>query len=341
MTANLVQACMGKKESRPAFWFMRQAGRYLSEYREVRKNAGGFLDLCYDPEKAAQVTLQPVERFGMDAAIIFSDILVVPQALGADLRFAEGEGPVLAPVNDSDKLAPLKWKQGMLEPVYEALRLTRAKLPEDKTLIGFAGAPWTLACYMVQGKSDREFYDVRRIAQTDRKFFLKLVDMLSESVYQHLVAQIDAGAQVVQIFDSWAGICSATEFDAWVIAPTQKIVQAVKKARPGVPVIGFPRLAGMKYRDYAAQTGVDVMSVDYSVPLEWVKKLQDICVVQGNLDPLLLADDKAGMLAQAGRIVDALGHKPFVFNLGHGILPHTPVENMQALCEFLRKSNYS
>ncbi|NBO19769.1 MAG: uroporphyrinogen decarboxylase, partial [Proteobacteria bacterium] len=185
MTSSLIQACKGKKETRAPFWFMRQAGRYLAEYREVRKGAGGFLDLCYDSQKAAQVTLQPIERFGMDAAIIFSDILVVPQALGAQLRFAEGEGPLLEPVNDSAKLAELKWKQGMLEPVYEALRLTRAKLPEDKTLIGFAGAPWTLACYMVQGKSDREFYGVRKIAQNDRRFFLKLIDTLAESVYQH------------------------------------------------------------------------------------------------------------------------------------------------------------
>ena len=195
---------------------------------------------------------------------------------------------------------------------------------------------------MRQGKSDREFFRVRKIAQTDRKFFLKLIDTLSESVYQHLVAQIDAGAQVVQLFDSWAGACSANEFDAWVIAPTQKIVQAVKKARPGVPVVGFPRLAGVKYREYAIQTGVDALSIDYSVPLEWAAKhLQDVCVVQGNLDPLLLAEDKNAMLAQAGRIVDALGHKSFVFNLGHGILPHTPTENVAALCEFLKKSSYS
>lgn len=338
MTLALVNACMGKTGNVP-YWFMRQAGRYLPEYREVRKQAGGFLDLCYDPQKASEVTVQPIRRFGMSAAIIFSDILVVPHALGATVGFFEGEGPVLEPVDDEQKLGALKWNQKKLDPVYEALRRVRAELPEDKALIGFAGAPWTLACYMVAGKSDKDFSKVRTIALTQRKFFLKLIDHLCETVSMHLIAQIDAGAQVVQLFDSWAGVLSAEEFDAWSIAPAQKIVQAVRKARPGVPIIGFPRLAGVKYVEYAKKTAVDAVSIDYSVPLSWARdNLQPICCVQGNLDPLLLAGNKEAMLEQAKRILDVMSHKPFVFNLGHGILPHTPVENMQALCEFLRKS---
>lgn len=315
---------------------MRQAGRYLPEYKQVRASTGGFLDLCYTPEKACEVTLQPLSRFHMDAAIIFSDILVIPHALGAGLRFAEGEGPILIPVDNAEKLAALKWSPGMLEPVYEAIRLTSRTMAEHTTLIGFAGAPWTLACYMVQGKSDKDFHAVRARAMKDPLFFITLMNMLTRCIIEHLKSQIRAGAEVVQIFDSWAGVLSAEEFEAYVIAPTKAIVAAIKQEFPHVPVIGFPRLAGVKYYDYAVKTKVDGISVDASVPLEYLQLLKDVCVVQGNLDSVLLAESKEATLAQAKRIVSALGHKSFVFNLGHGILPHTPIENVAALSNFLR-----
>lgn len=332
----LLKAFRQEAQERPPFWFMRQAGRYLAEYKRVRAGCGGFLDLCYTPERAAEVTVQPITRFGMSAAIIFSDILVVPHALGAEVRFLEGEGPVLTPVKDMAALAALRWDPAFLKPVYEALRLTRDGLPEQTTLIGFAGAPWTLACYMVQGRSDKDFHAVRARALQDPAFFGALIGLLTQAVAEHLKAQIRAGAEVVQLFDSWAGALSAEEFEAWVITPTADIVASVKAAFPDIPVIGFPRQAGVKYHDYARRTGVDGISIDASVPLSHAKQLQDICVVQGNLDPVLLAESKEATLAQAKRILDVMGDKSFVFNLGHGILPHTPVEHVAALCAFLK-----
>lgn len=333
----LVRTLNGNKSERIPFWFMRQAGRYLEEYREIRKDIGGFLNLCYNPEKACEVTIQPIKRFDMDAAIIFSDILVVPHALGAKVSFVQGEGPRIEPIDDHSKLEALKWDSDFLNPVYEALRKTRAALSDDKALIGFAGAPWTLACYSVQGQSDRDFSTVRQIALKQSRFFDAFLQLLTQSVATHLIAQIDAGAQVVQIFDSWSGVLNCEEFKRYSIAPTKQIVDTVRVARPGVPIIGFPRGAGAQYAAYAEETGIDAVSFDYSVPLEYARELQDICVVQGNLDPLFLADDKEAMLAQAKALIDALGDKAFVFNLGHGIVPRTPVAHMQALCEFIRE----
>ncbi|MBY0408095.1 MAG: uroporphyrinogen decarboxylase [Rickettsiales bacterium] len=332
----LIKAFRKESQEFPPFWFMRQAGRYMAEYREVRASMDGFLNLCYSPEKAAEVTLQPIAKFGMPASIIFSDILVVPQAMGVDLRFAEGEGPILSPVNTDAKLAALLWNPASLAPVYKAIRITRAKLPESTALIGFAGAPWTLACYMVQGKSDKDFHKVRGMAITKPAFFTALMDMLTLAVIEHLKAQIRSGVQAVQLFDSWAGVLSAEEFQVYCIEPAAKIVAALKAEFPDVPVIGFPRQAGLKYMDYAVQTKVDGISIDAGVPLSFAQKLQEVCVVQGNLDPVILASSKEATLAQAKRILDAMGNKSFVFNLGHGILPHTPVENVAALCALLR-----
>ncbi len=332
----LLKAFRKESQERPPFWFMRQAGRYLPEYKQVRAHTGGFLDLCYNPQKAAEVTIQPITRFGMSAAIIFSDILVVPHALGAGVSFQEGEGPLVKPVDNADKLAQLSWNPEFLAPVYEALRLTKSQLPDETTLIGFAGAPWTLACYMVQGKSDKDWGNVRTRALKDSNFFAELLSVLTVAVTEHLKAQIRAGAEVVQIFDSWSGVLSAEEFAHYVIAPTKAIVAGVKKEFPNVPIIGFPRLAGVKYWEYAEGTKVDGISVDPTVPLEYLQQLQSICVVQGNLDSILLAESKEATLFQAKRIVDALGDKSFVFNLGHGILPHTPIENVAALSAFLK-----
>ena len=334
--SDILLAFQGKNKHVPV-WFMRQAGRYLPEYKELRRNAKDFLNFCYTPAMASEATLQPVRRFGMSGAIVFSDILVVPDALGVDVRFEEGEGPVLAPVQDEKKLDGLRADPPKLLPVYEALRMTKSALPSETALIGFAGAPWTLACYVVQGKADRDFQQVRSIAMARRRFFERLIGVLTKAVAEHAIKQIEAGAEVIQLFDSWSGILSEQEFSDWVIAPTKKIVQEIKSKHPHVPIIGFPRQAGEKYRAYVLETKVDAVNIDASVSLAWARDvLQEICVVQGNLDPVLLAGDKEAMLAQARHIVSMLGDKPFVFNLGHGILPHTPIENVMALSGLLK-----
>jgi uroporphyrinogen decarboxylase len=323
--------------SKPPFWFMRQAGRYLPEYRQVRSGIGNFLEMCYTPSVASEVTLQPIRRFRMDGAIIFSDILVIPDALGVKVRFEEKIGPILVPVQSLEDLKKCQLNIDKLAPVYEALRLTKAQLPAETTLLGFAGSPWTLACYIVQGQSDQSFESVKTLAKSNHAFFEKLIETLTNCVIDHCLKQIEAGADIIQLFDSWAGVLNVDEFDEWVIRPTKMIVTALKKAHPHIPVIGFPRAVGDKYAVYAKNTGVDGINVDPFVSLEWVRdELQDICVVQGNLDPVLLAGDKDVMLAQARQIISVLAKKPFIFNLGHGILPHTPVENVQALSTYLK-----
>lgn len=335
----LVRALKGNKTDRVPFWFMRQAGRYLPEYREMRARQKNFLDFCYSPKEASEVTLQPIRRFDMDGAIIFSDILVIPHALGVDVRFEEGKGPLLQPVRDEiglDKLAPGNITQ-KLSPVYEALRLTKKNLPPETALIGFAGAPWTLACYTVEGKSSPTFDSVKSLAKADKKFFSRLIGLFSDAIVEHAGNQIKAGAEIIQIFDSWAGVLDVESYDEWVIAPTQNIIRAIKQNHPEIPIIGFPRQSGERFERYVKTIGVDAVNFDQSVSLEWVKHhLQPHCVVQGCLDPVLLAENKEAMLAQAEHILTSLD-KPFVFNLGHGILPHTPIENMQALCEYLKQ----
>jgi uroporphyrinogen decarboxylase len=336
----LLLTVLGKeKGSRVPFWFMRQAGRYLPEYKELRAKSKSFLDFCYTPAMASQATLQPIKRFGMDGAIIFSDILVIPDAMGMDVRFEEGKGPLLVPVQSLEVLDGLIANPDTLLPVYEALRITKAALPETTTLIGFAGAPWTLACYMVQGKADRDFQNVRTIARRNRAFFSILIARLVDEISAHAIRQVAAGAEVIQIFDSWAGVLSEDEFNEWVIAPTTQIVENIREACPGVPIIGFPRMAGTKYKKYALETKVDGLSVDYSVSLDWVaKELRGVCTVQGNLDPVLFAEDKNATLQQVAKILAAFGDNSFIFNLGHGILPHTPIENVEAVCDFIKGS---
>lgn len=324
--------------TRAPFWFMRQAGRYLPEYRELRAKAGGFLSLCYTPEWAAEVTLQPIRRFGMDAAILFSDILVIPQALGRDLRFETGEGPKLPPITKREEIESLDINrvETFLAPVFETVSRVRAGLSTEKTLIGFAGAPWTVACYMIEGGGSRDFQSVRQFALRDSDSFSLLLQKLTEATRRYLVAQIEAGAQVIQLFDSWAGVLPEAEFARYVIEPTKTLVSALKSTHPHVPVIGFPRGAGAMAGIYARETGVDALGVDYTQPLDQMKKLQDICVVQGNLDPLLLAENLEAALAQAKKIRRVLGETSFIFNLGHGMLPHTPVAHVEALCNYLK-----
>lgn len=315
---------------------MRQAGRYLPEYREVRKNFSNFLEFCYKPEAACEVTLQPINRYGMSAAIIFSDILVIPDALGVNVKFAEGHGPILKPVLDIAELSKNNFSE-KLQPVYQAISLTRKELAKDKALIGFCGLPWTLACYMIEGKGSRDFQSVRQTAFRKNEFFSALIDLLTDAVIEHSLAQIKAGAQTIQLFDSWAGVLSEQEFYDYSIAPSKKITAAIKNIYPDVPVIGFPRLAGSKTTDYAKETGVDAVSFDGSISLLTAKnELQKYVIAQGNLDSVLLAEDRNAACQKTKKIIEMLGDKSFVFNLAHGILPHTPVDNVRAVCDIIQ-----
>lgn len=330
----LAQVLKGRTFARPPIWLMRQAGRYLPEYRALREKTGSFLDLCYNPDRAAEATLQPIQRFGMDAAILFSDILVIPDGLGQPVRFEAGEGPVLEALAGRAAISALVVErvEEHLAPVYEAVALVRAALPEGVALIGFAGAPWTVATYMIEGGSSREFLRSKGWAAADPDGFAALLSKLEAATVSHLLAQVRAGAQVLQIFDSWAGALDESYFERLVIAPTKRIVAAVRAGAPGVPIIGFPRACGVLYGRYAAETGVDAVSLDTSVPLGWAAStLQGPVAVQGNLDPVLLLTGGEAMNQRVAQILTALGSGPFVFNLGHGVLPATPPDHVAEL----------
>jgi uroporphyrinogen decarboxylase len=334
-----ISALKRKPGVRPPFWFMRQAGRYLPEYKQLRSKSKNFLDFCYRPDMASEATLQPIHRFGMDAAIIFSDILVIPDALGVDVRFEEGKGPILEPTLTIKQLEALKPDQVVekLEPVYEALRLTKKALPAETALIGFAGSPWTLASYMIEGKGSRDFQYPRSMIYQQPDFFAQLIAMLVESVGKHAVAQIKAGAEVIQLFDSWSGVLSEQQFADWSIEPTRQIVTTIKSQFPDVPVIGFPRMAGSKVLDYVKRTGVDAVSIDGSVSLAWAKEnILPHVALQGNLDNVLLVNDKKAMLEESKKLLSVFSDKPFIFNLGHGILPNTPIDHVEALCNLIK-----
>ena len=336
----LLQALNGHVPDRVPVWLMRQAGRYLPEYREVRATAGNFLELCFSPELAAEVTLQPLRRYGMDGAILFSDILVVPHALGQPLDYVEGEGPKLDPVRTAaavGRLSAGKFDE-VLGPVYETVRRVRADLPPGATLIGFAGSPWTVACYMVEGGGSKDFAEVKRFAYGDPDGFSALIDCLVDSSVAYLRGQIDAGAEAVQLFDSWAGVLSESAFRRWVIEPTTRIVQALRGTHPQTPVIGFPRGAGMMYADYVRATGVSALGLDTSVPLSSAKALQERLPVQGNLDPVTVMVGGDAMRDEAKDILQALAARPFVFNLGHGVLQHTPPDHVAELVTLIRDS---
>lgn len=333
-----------KTSERPPFWLMRQAGRYLPEYRELRAKAGGFLDMAYNPDFACEVTLQPLRRFGMDAAILFSDILVVPHALGQDLRFAAGEGPQLPPIREETALAKLNLGKidETLTPVYEAIKNIRAALAKEgfsqTALIGFAGAPWTIATYMVEGGSSKDFAHTKGWAYRDPAGFQKLIDLITEATIHYLDRQAEAGAEVLQLFDSWAGALDEAQFRQWVIAPTKKIVAALKEKHPDIPLIGFPRGAGFMYEEYARETGVTALGLDQFVPLTEAVKLQKICPVQGNLDPACLLTGGAALERRTGEILAALSGGPFIFNLGHGVIKETPPDHVAQLAEIIRQS---
>ena len=320
-------------------WIMRQAGRYLPEYRECRARAGSFWKLCTSPELAAEVTLQPIRRFGFDAAIIFSDILMVPVALGIDVEFRGEVGPRLSPISSavSFEQNPGKWRQ-TFEPAYEALKIVRASMNESTTLLGFAGGPWTLAGYLAAGRGGDEQKAAKLWAYRDPAGFLELVDILSACVAQHLIGQLRAGADAVQLFDSWASGLPQHTFVRWVVEPTRKIVAAVRMAVPQARIIGFPRAATLKgYELYATQTGVDAISLDTAAPMDWaVEVLGPHVVLQGNLDPIALVAGGQALTEGVDHILEATRGSPFIFNLGHGILPETPIEHVEELVRLVR-----
>jgi uroporphyrinogen decarboxylase len=334
----LLRALKGETLDRPPWWLMRQAGRYLPEYRELRRQAPSFLEFCLDPNLATEATLQPIRRFGMDGAILFADILIVPHGLGARVAFREGEGPVLRPVRSADDLRTLSLSRlgERVAPVYETVRRLKRSLPEKVTLIGFAGAPWTVATYMVEGGSSREFAKVKHWAYTMPDSFGRLIGLLVTSTTEYLSGQVEAGAEALQIFDSWSGVLPEPAFRRWVIEPTRQIVAELKKRHPEVPVIGFPRGAGLYYADYVGQTRVDAVGLDTTVPMDAAKELQSQAAVQGNLDPLMLVAGGQPMAEAVETIRRALGDGPFIFNLGHGIVPETPPEHVAQLAELLR-----
>ena len=334
----LLNVLHGNHEVVPPIWLMRQAGRYLPEYRALRAEKGGFLELAYDSDCAAEITLQPIRRFGFDGAIMFSDILVIPHAMGQDLWFETGEGPRLAPPlkdHDFEKLVPHPER---LDPVFETVRKVSAALPPETTFLGFAGSPWTVATYMVAGQGSKDQSDARRMAYGHPEEFGELIDRIIFATVDYLSGQIEAGVDAVQLFDSWAGSLSPAQFEDWVIAPNAKIVAALKAQHPDTPIIGFPKGAGGKLPDYAAKTGVDAIGVDETVDPVWANAtLPKGMAVQGNLDPLALIAGGDALETAVARISGAFVDRPHIFNLGHGILPDTPIEHVEKLLTLVRK----
>jgi uroporphyrinogen decarboxylase len=336
----MLDVLKGEAASPPPLWMMRQAGRYLPEYRETRKRAGSFLDLCYDPDRAVEVSLQPIERFGFDASILFSDILVVPHALGRDVRFEEGRGPLLTPISAAE-IAVLDCEtfHVNLEPVYEAVRRLRAKLPKETTLIGFCGAPWTVATYMIAGHGTPDQAPARLFAYREHVAFLQLLKVLADHSAAYLIRQIKAGADVVQIFDSWSGVLDEASFELFCVQPVAEIVGQVRAVYPDVPIIGFPKGAGAHYSTYRQKTGVTGLGLDWTVPLTAAKELQRGGVVQGNLDPLRLVAGGKALSDGVKAILKRLGDGPLIFNLGHGITPETPIAHVEAMVKLVRSAS--
>ncbi|WP_423606243.1 uroporphyrinogen decarboxylase [Sphingomonas sp. MS122] len=333
----LLDVLSGKRVDAPPMWLMRQAGRYLPEYRALRAEKGGFLELVNDSEAAAEVTLQPIRRFGFDGAILFSDILVVPYALGQDLWFETGEGPRLAPRLVDHALEYLTAAPERLNPVYGTVRRVAAALPPRTAFLGFAGSPWTNATYMVAGQGSRDQSETRRMAYRDPAAFGAIIDAIVTMSVDYLAKQVEAGVEAVQLFDSWAGSLSPAQFERWVIAPNAAIVAGLRARCPQVKIIGFPKGAGGKLAAYARETGVDAIGLDETVDPAWAhRELPEGLPVQGNLDPLALIAGGAELEAAARRILDAFTDRPHIFNLGHGILPDTPIAHVEQLVEFVR-----
>ena len=335
----LLAVLNGEKLSPPPVWMMRQAGRYLPEYRELRADKGSFLDLVYDSDAAADVTLQPLRRFPeLDAAILFSDILIVPFAIGQNLSFVAGEGPRLTPPLVDAALDSLTPFRARLDPIYETVRKVKAALEPSKALIGFAGAPWTVATYMVAGQGSRDQAETRRLAYSDSAALQAIIARIEEVTLDYLSAQVEAGAEVLQLFDSWAGSLAPAEFECWVIGPSARITAAIKTRHPHVRVIGFPKGAGGKLAAYARETAVDAIGLDETVDPAWAdKELPEGLPVQGNLDPLALLSGGKGLKSAVKRILDAFTGRPHIFNLGHGILQETPIAHVEQMLAEVKK----
>ena len=334
---SLLATLRGVRQERPALWLMRQAGRYLPEYRALRATKGGFLELCYDPEAAAEVTLQPIRRFGFDGAILFSDILVVPHALGQRLWFETGEGPRLAPPLVDSALASLEAAPERLDAVYATVARVAAALPPQTTFLGFAGSPWTVATYMVAGQGSTDQAAARRMALSDPAAFGAIIDAIVDLSVTYLSGQIEQGVEAVQLFDSWAGSLSPAEFERWVIAPNAEIVRRLKALHPDTPIIGFPKGAGGKLAAYARGVGADAIGLDETVDPAWANDiLPGHLPVQGNLDPLALVAGGSALDAAIARILAAFPERPHIFNLGHGIVPDTPIAHVEHLIRRVR-----
>jgi uroporphyrinogen decarboxylase len=336
----LLRSLAGETMDVPPVWLMRQAGRYLPEYRATRAQAGDFLSLCYNPELAAEVTLQPIRRYGFDASILFADILLIPQALGADLWFVTGEGPRLSTITDASGMAKMKGKDDIhehLAPVYETVKILSQELPKETTLIGFAGAPWTVATYMIAGQGTPDQAPAHKLREEDPATFDALMDLLTEATIEYLDCQVKAGAEVVKLFDSWAGSLKGEAFDRYALAPAKRIITELKTRHPDLPIIAFPREAGDKYIGFAKAVGADALAIDTSVDATWAaENLQGDTCVQGNLDPKLMVTGGDALQSEARRICDALKGGPHIFNLGHGITPDADPENVHRLLEAIR-----
>jgi len=332
----------GERFKVPPVWMMRQAGRYLPEYRETRKQAGGFLDLCYTPELAIEVTLQPIRRFGFDASILFSDILVIPDAMGRLVRFEEGRGPVLEPIGVEEvasfvaRNASSEEAITFLKPVFETVQGLRQQLPGETTLLGFCGAPWTIATYMIAGHGTPDQAPARLFAHRHPEEMLLLLNAVADVSADYLIQQLRSGADAVQIFDSWAGVLGREDFEQFCIGPVKRIVDKVRKDIPDAKIIGFPKGCGVQYRGYRDATGVDVLGLDWAVPLDFAGELQKEGAVQGNLDPTRLIAGGDALDIGVDRILAALGDGPLIFNLGHGITPETPIEHVEQMLKRVR-----
>ena len=339
MVKPILQNLRGEATPKPPVWLMRQAGRYLPEYRALRANAKNFIAFCLNPELATEVTLQPVRRFGMDAAILFADILLIPHALGQSVAFVENEGPRLEPIRDTAGLAQLSDARSaeILSPVMQTIKGVGAALPANVALIGFAGAPWTVATYMIEGRGGTDYENTRAMAWSEPELFAAIIDRITTATISYLSAQIEAGAEVLQLFDSWAGAVPAPLLDSAVIAPTKRIVSALKAKHPEIPIIGFPRGAGSHVARYAVETGVNGVGIDHMTDIVAASAAVPKGVaVQGNLDPILLLNGGEAMDREVKRIAEAMKGKPFIFNLGHGVMQPTPLDHVARVVELLR-----
>ena len=340
----LLRALAREHSASPPIWLMRQAGRYLPEYRAIREKTGSFLDLCFNPKLAAEVTLQPIRRFGFDAAILFSDILVIPHALGQRVTFEEGEGPKLEALREPATLARLRAEldQSVLAPVYETIARVRQDLPKDVALLGFCGAPWTVATYMIAGCGTADQAPARLFAYNYPQDFAWLIDKLIDASVRYLVRQLEAGVDAVQIFDTWAGVLPAGEFRKWCVTPVAQIISAVRQRIPGAKIIGFPRGAATELENYLDAVAVDAIGLDWMVELDFARKhVQSRCTVQGNLDPLVLLAGGGALDSAIDTILEAFGQESFIFNLGHGILPKTPIAHVERLVARVRGAGAS